>query len=124
MKVLDLIVALETLPDDAELVKNKVGNLAVIVDGAYTGWVDLQTGKVGLADEVRDWKVGDIILNSDELSTLPVGAKFERKSKSWQSDTLWYEKTTTGFKTGFLGEEYEDEVYDHMLPPMVVKALP
>jgi len=33
---------------DAELVKNQVGNLAIVApDGGYVGWVDLGTGEVG-----------------------------------------------------------------------------
>lgn len=32
----------------AELVKNQVGNLAVMVDGEYAGYLDLRTGEVAL----------------------------------------------------------------------------
>lgn len=32
-----------------ELVKNKVGNLAILVDGTYVGWIDLVTGEVETA---------------------------------------------------------------------------
>jgi hypothetical protein len=31
---------------DAELVKNKVGNLAIMVGGEYVGYLDLRTGEV------------------------------------------------------------------------------
>lgn len=31
---------------NATLVKNEVGNLAIIDEGAYLGWVDLRTGEV------------------------------------------------------------------------------
>lgn len=31
---------------NAALVKNEVGNLAIIDEGAYIGWVDLRSGEV------------------------------------------------------------------------------
>jgi hypothetical protein len=31
---------------DAELVKNDVGNLAIVVSGEYAGYLDLRTGEV------------------------------------------------------------------------------
>jgi hypothetical protein len=32
----------------AELVKNEVGNLAIVEDGSYAGYLDLRTGQVHL----------------------------------------------------------------------------
>lgn len=34
-----------------ELVKNVVGNLSIVVGGAYVGWIDLRTGEV----EWKSW---------------------------------------------------------------------
>jgi hypothetical protein len=47
--------AVAELVPDAELVKNQVGNLAILArDGDYLGWIDLRTGIVTLlpAEEV------------------------------------------------------------------------
>lgn len=44
----DLRVACELVQlrdPDAELVKNQVGNLAVISNGEYVGFIDLRTGE-------------------------------------------------------------------------------
>jgi hypothetical protein len=40
---------------DAELVRNSVGNLTVLLDDEYIGWVNLRTGEVTIfADEDAD----------------------------------------------------------------------
>lgn len=42
--------------DDARLVKNRVGNLSVIREGAYVGFVDLGSGEVSLQlDDPWPW---------------------------------------------------------------------
>jgi len=51
-----LIDALQRVPDGAELVKNAVGNLSIIVDGEYVGYVDLTSFETVLfaEEDARD----------------------------------------------------------------------
>lgn len=39
---------------DAELVRNAVGNLTVLVYGVYVGWVDLRTAEVTIVVDEGD----------------------------------------------------------------------
>jgi hypothetical protein len=36
----------DRIPADAQIVRNAVGNLAVMVNGEYAGFIDLVTGEV------------------------------------------------------------------------------
>ena len=51
MKPHELIKVLEVVPANADLVKNQVGNLAVILDDEYIGWVDLRTAEYNPNEE-------------------------------------------------------------------------
>ena len=67
-----LLAAAQTLVErvpDAELVKNKVGNLSIVnSDGDYLGWVNLRYGRVALyADGIEDWDVIDGEFNHPDL---------------------------------------------------------
>jgi hypothetical protein len=43
MTAKELIQTLNHVPEDATLLKNRVGNLAVYLNGDYIGYVDLRT---------------------------------------------------------------------------------
>lgn len=48
----ELLAAAQRLVDEmpnAALVKNEVGNLAIVNEGTYVGWVDLRTAEVEIA---------------------------------------------------------------------------
>lgn len=50
MTAAQLLAAAEELHrryPEAELVKNSVGNLAILVDGTYVGYLDLARGEIG-----------------------------------------------------------------------------
>lgn len=67
-----LLAAAQTVVErapDAELVKNKVGNLAIVnTDGNYIGWVNLRYGTVGLfADDLNEVDMLDGAFNHPDL---------------------------------------------------------
>lgn len=46
MQLRDLAAECASRWPTAELVKNSLGNLAVMVDGEYVGWLDLRTAEI------------------------------------------------------------------------------
>ena len=43
---------------DAELVKNEVGNLAIVRDGMMIGWLDLRDGTPHFDGDEGQWRLG------------------------------------------------------------------
>ena len=44
---------------DAELVKNEVGNLAIVRDGMMIGWLDLRDGTPHFDGDEGQWRLGE-----------------------------------------------------------------
>lgn len=44
------LIVVDRVPANAQIVRNQVGNLSIVIDDEYAGWIDVVTGQVTLFD--------------------------------------------------------------------------